>query len=206
MEHGIACEKTKPIRSGVASQGSGISNLARDPSPWASAPNKPNLRGGDFEGKCRANKELGQVGSRSVPGKTKPNGSPAKLEAETNKAWDNRGRDGRGTHGRSRPCYGRVAASPRLRGDDIGTDRTSAPDKPNLGHRRANDKWFAAREIRQLRPARGDGRTRPIGQRNTHCSSIPSFHYSNPLPIARNKPSFHYYADREIGSPRGPGG
>jgi hypothetical protein len=103
MGHGRGCEKTKPIWPRVASQGSGISNLARDSSPWASTPNKPNLRGGDFEGKCRANKKLGQVGSRSGPGKTKPNGSPAKLEAEANKAWDNHGRDGRGTHGQSPP-------------------------------------------------------------------------------------------------------
>ncbi len=41
----------------------------------ASAPNEPNLRVGDVEDKCRADKELQPVGPSGDPGKTKPKDS-----------------------------------------------------------------------------------------------------------------------------------
>ena len=67
MEHGRGCEKQSQF-----GQGSGISNLARDPSPWASAPNKPNLGKSHFEDKCCADKDLQCIGRGENPRKTKP--------------------------------------------------------------------------------------------------------------------------------------
>jgi hypothetical protein len=147
---------------------------------------------------------VGTSCSRSGPGKTKPNGSPAKLEAETNKAWDNHGRNGCGTRGRSRPCYSRagcpwygcVAASPRLRGGDIATDRTSAPNKPNFGKSHFEDKCCADKDLQCIGRGENPRKTKPISRsgaprrcRPWRPSGAPIFQYSI-------IPAFQFHADR----------
>jgi hypothetical protein len=74
------------------------------------------------------------------------------------------GRDGRGTHGRDARATERLAASPRLRGDDIATNRVSAPNKPNFGPGKMKGKCCANRELRQVGCENGPGKTKPISR------------------------------------------
>jgi hypothetical protein len=74
------------------------------------------------------------------------------------------GRDGRGTHGRNARATERLAASPRLRGDDIATNRVSAPNKPNFGPGKVKGKCCANRELRQVGCENGPGKTKPISR------------------------------------------
>ncbi len=56
----------------------------------------------------------------------------------------------------------RLVASPRLRGDDIPTNRASAPNKPNLQTGRRNDKCRVDNELRRTECGRGHEETKPI--------------------------------------------
>jgi hypothetical protein len=79
-------------------------------------------------------------------------GGLTKLDAEAGKTWDDHGRDGRGTGTPNaidrvwEPTHGRDAHA--THGQDArATDRTSAPNKPNLGHRRARSKRLVEKEL-----------------------------------------------------------
>jgi hypothetical protein len=56
----------------------------------------------------------------------------------------------------------RLAASPRLRGDDIATDRASAPNKPNFGTGDLEDKCRVNKELRPIGCTNGPRKTKPI--------------------------------------------
>jgi hypothetical protein len=72
--------------------------------------------------------------------------------------------------GRARPERSRrdaratehLAASPGLRGDDIATDRTSTPNKPNFGESDLEDKCCADKELRRIACGKSLGKTKPI--------------------------------------------
>jgi hypothetical protein len=64
--------QTNPIRSGSGFRGQGSVNWHPTPSPWASAPNKPNFDGATGSSKYRKGKELWGVGGRAARGETKP--------------------------------------------------------------------------------------------------------------------------------------
>jgi len=64
------------------------------------------------------------------------------------------GRDGRGTHGRSRPCYGTPYG--------VTTNRPAAPNKANFRRSCGRGKWLAGKELWYIVPAIGFGKTKPI--------------------------------------------
>jgi hypothetical protein len=67
------------------------------------------------------------------------------------------GRDGRGTHGRSRPCYGTHGG--------VTTNRASAPNKPNLGAGDLEDKYRVNKELRPIGCTSGPRKTKPIQEK-----------------------------------------
>jgi hypothetical protein len=125
--------------------------------------------------------------------------------------WDDHGRDGRGTNGRSRPCYGTPCA--------VTTDRTSAPNKPNLGQSHFEDKCCADKDLQCIGRGESPHKTNPISRsgaprRCLYCGlRIGDGAASGRLPApccrwpawagCTNKPNFGHCADPEIGGPRG---
>jgi hypothetical protein len=81
-------------------------------------------------------------------------GGLTKLDGEADETRDDHGRDGRGTHGRSRPCYGTPCG--------VTPNRTSAPNKPNLGKSHFKGKRCADKDLQCIGRGESPHKTKPI--------------------------------------------
>jgi hypothetical protein len=142
----------------IADCGLGISDWGLGERPAASgllkatAPNKPNFGTGRRKGKCCVDNELRRMGHGRGREKTKPilrfriADCGLRIGGQTCRLRPAQGDCAKQTKFGSRaglPCTERLAASPRLRGDDVAANRASAPNKPNFGttQTKANCGW-----------------------------------------------------------------
>ena len=108
----------------------------------------------------------------------------------------------------------RLAASPRLRGDDIATDRASAPNKPNFGASDLEDKCRVNKELRPIGCTSGPRKTKPIsgGVLEIEASSVKlgkfvvGFPHHSIIPLFQSDAACTNRANLTgWGRPRGPG-
>ena len=120
---GSRLERTKPIRLGIGSQGSGIRPTPRTPGGVRRTAllRQTNPIWGQAEGRISA------VWATSCA--ERDAGEGVKKQSQ----FPGHGRDGRDTHGRDAHATKRLAASPRLRGDDIATNSDPARNEANSG-------------------------------------------------------------------------
>ena len=153
-----SCE-TKPIPA------AGIPHYSTILSFHHSAPNKPNFRLARRKDKCRVDKELRRMGHGRGCGKTNPISGSRPLAAVVLGPQTRYIAFGYPLMGARAHATGHTAASPRLRGDDIATNRASAPNKPNFGAGDLEDKCRVNKELRPIGYTSGPRKTKPIQEK-----------------------------------------